>query len=494
MPAESLQAGATIGELFAGFADAPPLTIDGIAADSRRVQSGFLFLACDGASSHGLDYVNQAIARGAVAVAYDSDTGVPNGDIGVPVVAVPRLAGRLGEVANRWYASPSTELDVVAVTGTNGKTTVAWLVANCLQRLGRPCGYVGTLGAGLHEIRDTGGMTTPAVLDLHAELADFVAANASHAALEVSSHALMQKRIDGVRIKAALFTNLTRDHLDYHGSMRDYFEAKARLFLDHEPECGVINVDSEYGSELAKRCRADVVSVSTQTDSGFRAAQSIVVENINPTAAGSEVSFSSSWGNGRLEIPLPGDFNVANAILVLGSLLADGIDVDDACEVLQSVDAPPGRMQRIGSGMVIVDYAHTPNALEAALRALRPHSSGQLWCVFGCGGDRDRGKRALMGQVAERGADRIVVTSDNPRGEDPQAIIDDIVSGMNAAATVIEDRAAAIAWAVREAAAGDLILIAGKGHEDYQEICGKRLPFSDVAVAAQALSAQEGKR
>lgn len=487
MPAEHMNLSPTLAELMRGIVEAPALPLEGIASDSRKVANGYLFLACPGIGGHGMDYLEQAVERGAAAVAFDSDTANAPVKPPLPMIAVPGLTKHLGEIANRWYGRPSAQLDVVAVTGTNGKTTVAWMVAQCLQRLGKSCAYAGTLGIGLNELEIVDGMTTAAAVEMHGDLATFVDAGATHAALEVSSHALAQSRVDGVRFSAALFTNLTRDHLDYHGDMQSYFDSKARLFLDYAPAIRIVNLDSEFGTELAARCGQDVVTVSTNFDRVANGRPYVFVRSVVATRRGSDITFISSWGDGRFELPLPADFNVANAAIVLAYLLSAGIPVDEACAALAAVDAPPGRMERVADSNVYVDYAHTPDAIESALRALRPHCRGKLWCVFGCGGDRDAGKRPIMGKLAERRADRLVVTSDNPRSEDPSQIIDDIVLGLTTDATIIEDRAAAISWAIHNAAADDVVLIAGKGHEDYQDVGSDRLPFSDFAVALAAL-------
>ncbi|MCP4302542.1 MAG: UDP-N-acetylmuramoyl-L-alanyl-D-glutamate--2,6-diaminopimelate ligase [Gammaproteobacteria bacterium] len=493
MPAEHMPPILTLTDLLQGYADAPPVLIHGVASDSRLLADGYLFLACQGVSSHGLDYLAEAKAAGASAVAYDASTTHTPEDIGVPVIAVDKLGAKLGEIASRFYGRPSETLGVIGITGTNGKTTVAWLVLQCARLLGERCGYLGTLGHGVDEIEHAEGMTTPAAVELHGRLADFVDQGASFAAIEVSSHALSQGRVDGVRFLAALFTNLTRDHLDYHADMRDYFESKARLFLESDTEHRIVNLDSEYGTQLAARCGPEVVTVSTDVDRVADTRQHVFVRAVTANDQGSDVVIVSSWGDGRFALPLPGDFNVANAVTVLALMLKLGVPMNAACEVLSEVHAPPGRMQRVDATgtTVYVDYAHTPDAIEAALRALRAHCRGKLWCVFGCGGERDAGKRPQMAGSAERLADSIVITSDNPRTEDPQQIIDEIVSGLEQPqlATVIEDRAAAIAWAIDQAVETDIVLIAGKGHENYQQTGAERRPFSDYAVAEAALAA-----
>jgi len=495
MPAIEMNPTPTLAELLCGYAEAPAIPVCGIASDSRSLKRGFLFLACEGANSHGINYLRQAQAAGVCAVAWDSSTADAPDDIGIPMIAVENLAAHLGDISNRFYGNPSSNLKTIGITGTNGKTTVAWLIAECLQQLDRRCGYVGTLGFGIDEFQVAEGMTTPAAIELHSRLADFVDQGATYAAIEVSSHALAQGRVDGIEFEAALFTNLTRDHLDYHGEMQSYFESKSRLFLSCAPKVKIINLDSEFGTELAARCGQDVVTVSTQFDRVANGRLYVFVRSVVANERGSDITFTSSWGDGKFTLPLPGDFNVANAVLVLAYLLTANIDLEQACDVLQLVEAPPGRMQKVAArgSSIYVDYAHTPDAIESALRALRPHCRGKIWCVFGCGGDRDEGKRPLMGKLVERFADNIVVTSDNPRSEDPKKIVTDILAGFSNVdkATVIEDRAAAIAWTIASADSSDAVLIAGKGHEDYQEVDGERRPFSDTALAMAASRLRE---
>jgi UDP-N-acetylmuramoyl-L-alanyl-D-glutamate--2,6-diaminopimelate ligase len=310
----------------------------------------------------------------------------------------------------------------------------------------------------------------------------------------VSSHALAQKRIDGVTFDTVLFTNLSRDHLDYHGDMQSYAETKARLFLDYPARIRIVDLDSAFGSELADRCGQGVVTVSTRLDRVANGRPYVFVRSVVANDNGSLVSINSSWGDGEFQLPLPGDFNVANAVIVLAALLRHEVPMARACNALAQVSAPPGRMERVeaAAGMpgVYVDYAHSPQALDVALRALRVHCKGKLWCVFGCGGDRDTGKRPQMARNAEMRADQIVVTSDNPRGEDPGQIIAQIVDGLKQPdhAIVLEDRAAAIAWAIREASTDDIILIAGKGHENYQIVGTERIDFSDYGAALANLA------
>ena len=507
MPAEYMNCAPTLADLLHGYADVPATPVSGIASDSRLLQEGFLFLAVQGMSSHGLDYLERARQAGVCAIAWDSSTGTEPVDAGVPTFAIDDLAGKLGEIGNRYYDRPSEQLNVIGVTGTNGKTTVAWMIAQAREILGERCAYLGTLGYGVDSVEAAEGMTTPAAIELHGRLAEFVAQGAASAAVEVSSHALSQGRVDGVRFDTAMFTNLTRDHLDYHAGMREYFDSKARLFIDCAPKDRIINVDSEYGAQLAAQCGQDVVAVSTNLDRAANGRPFVFVRSVAANEQGSDITFTSSWGDGRFTLQLPGDFNVSNAILVLALLLNKGVPLDAASDVMSQVSAPPGRMQRVAvdavdrslqcmatdGPAVFVDYAHTPDALEVALRALRAHCRGKLWCVFGCGGDRDKGKRPQMGLAAERYSDCVVVTTDNPRTEVAQNIVDDIVAGFTRAGelTVIEDRAAAIAWTIDQAADGDVVLVAGKGHENYQDSQGERIAFSDIAVAEKALATRE---
>jgi len=497
MPAEYLTTKPTLDELLQGLVDAPAIPVQGISSDSRSLRTGDLFLACGGESGHGLDFISDAVTAGVAAIAWDSSTAsAPESELGVPIVAVPDLAQHLGEIANRFYDHPSSSVRVVGVTGTNGKTTVAWLIAQCFEHLQQTCGYIGTLGSGLGDVEVTEGMTTPGAVDLHRNLASFRDAGAKYTAIEVSSHALSQNRVDGVAFDTVLFTNLSRDHLDYHGDMQSYAAAKARLFLECRASNRIINLDSEFGAQLADECGQDVVTVSTTFDRVANGRPFVFVRSVVATSSGSQVRVSSSWGDGEFTVQLPGDFNVANAVIVLALLLKQGVRMEKACDVLATITAPPGRMQRVivddDLPTVYVDYAHTPDAIDVALRALRAHCRGKLWCVFGCGGDRDRGKRPQMGKMAERRADNIVVTNDNPRSEMPAAIIAEIVAGTARPerAIVIEDRAAAIAWAIREAASDDVVLIAGKGHENYQLLGDLRRDFSDYGAASANLAAR----
>ena len=495
MPAEHIHPSMTLAELLHGYVDAPDIPVLGIGSDSRTLCEGDLFLACEGLSNHGLDFIDEAVSAGVVAIAYDASTAqLPDRDFDVPVFGIEKLSNHLGNIANRFFDAPSASVRVIGVTGTNGKTTVAWLIAQCLERLGETCAYVGTLGAGIGEIDLGEGMTTPATIDMHRQLAEFRGQGARFAAIEVSSHALVQNRVDGVAFDTVLFTNLSRDHLDYHGDMQSYGDAKARLFVEYSAKQRIISLDAEFGVQLAERCGPDVIAVSTNVDRAASDRPYVFVRSVLANEDGSHVDVESSWGNCSFSLPLPGDFNVANALIALALLLNQGVPIDKACAVLEDIEAPPGRMQRVVADIarpaVYVDYAHSPEALEVVLRSLQTHCRGRLWCVFGCGGDRDQGKRPQMGKIAESCANEIVITSDNPRTEAPGDIIAAIVAGVDRPAelTIIEDRATAIAWAISNADEQDIVLIAGKGHENYQLIGAERRDFSDLGSAAANLA------
>ena len=498
MPAEILRSNVTLDQLLEGMAEAPPISLTGISSDSRTLQKGNAFIASQGRTSHGLDFLQQAVAANVAAVVWDPATRqAPSADI--PMIPVAGLAGHIGTIANRFFDTPSQRIKVSGVTGTNGKTTVAYLIRQCLHLLGYKCAYIGTLGNGIDKISGSDGMTTPACIDLHRQLADFAGAGAGYAALEVSSHALEQGRVDGMHFDTAIFTNLSRDHIDYHGSMQTYGETKARLFHDYDVNHRIVSLDTEFGQEIADRCGPDVVTVSTRFDRVANGRPYVFVRAVVATESGFRVSVMSSWGAGEFLLPLPGDFNVANAIDVLAAMLCQDVPLDEACKLLGQVSAPPGRMQRVDLGQpaalpaVFVDYSHTPASLEAALRALRQHCKGQLWCIFGCGGDRDRGKRALMGKVAARYSDQPVVTNDNPRSEPPAEIIAGILREMDDDTLVIEDRSEAIEYAIATADQEDVVLIAGKGHEDYQIVGEQRLEFSDYSIARANMQARLDK-
>jgi UDP-N-acetylmuramoyl-L-alanyl-D-glutamate--2,6-diaminopimelate ligase len=477
--------GRTLGELLgAGAGGYGRLAITDLTLDSRQVTPGAAFVAVEGGREHGLSYAFEALARGAAIVLYEPTPAFPT--VAAPSLAVPGLKARLAELARAFYAvSPAPTL--VGVTGTNGKTTVAYLLAQTLGQPQRPCGYIGTLGYGVPPQLTAHGHTTPDVLTLNRELAEL---NTGSVAMEVSSHALAQDRIAGLAFHTAVFTNLTRDHLDEHGDFASYGEAKRRLFRLPGLQYAVVNVDDPFGASLG----ADVPSGCELLRTSMRGAGVELVGRLRRAdLAGVDLEVGGKFGAGRLQSKLIGTFNAENLLVALGALLAQGMPLSAACAALGAARPAPGRMEVLGGPprqpWVVIDYAHTPDALQRVLRTLEAAVTGELTCVFGCGGDRDRGKRPLMGAVAADLADRIVLTDDNPRSEDPAAIVDDIRAGIgeHPRVSVIHDRRAALADAIGKARPGDVVLIAGKGHESEQIVGKERREFSDRAVAAQLL-------
>ena len=490
--------------------DATDREVAALCMDSREVGPGAVFFARRGLRHDGGRFVAEAVRAGAVATVREGGIRVGVGDSGVLEIFVPDLAACAGEAAHRFYGRPSESMRVVGVTGTNGKTSVSHFVAHGLS-YGRSSdravvGLIGTLGYGMPGRLDPGMLTTPDLFHLHRLLSELRARGAGHAVMEVSSHALSQRRVEGVRFDSAVFTNLSRDHLDFHRDMETYGAAKARLFMTRELRSAVVNVDDVFGAEILNTVPTGVrvTAYTLQSASKLipaRNADSVLrgkLERVDP--AGIHLAIKSDQGDGELSAPLLGRFNAHNLLAALGVLLDQGINFQRALESLRDLPSVPGRMHRFGQGpgepLVVVDYAHTPGALDAALRALREHCSGRLWCVFGCGGDRDEGKRAQMGAVAESLADVIVLTDDNPRNEDGDAIVSEILEGLIAAKGesgrlfVRRDRSAAIQHAVRSAELDDIVLVAGKGHETYQEVLGVRRPFSDAAAVRAALAAR----
>ncbi|MGB8326274.1 MAG: UDP-N-acetylmuramoyl-L-alanyl-D-glutamate--2,6-diaminopimelate ligase, partial [Steroidobacteraceae bacterium] len=472
-----------------------------LTLDSRNVMPGAAFLACRGQRSHGLGFAAQAVERGARAVIYEPADGVTVPDFGSAIFVAPveHLTRHVGVIADRFFGRPSQALTIAGITGTNGKTTSAWLLAQALAALGRRCAYAGTLGFGVPPALRASALTTPDAVTLHRELAQLRAEGAECVAMEVSSHALDQERVTGVRFHTAVFTNLTRDHLDYHGSMAAYGAAKARLFAWQSLRACVVNADDAFGLELARRARPDVRLVLTTRSEANSPPHSLErhawvrADSATPGPDGLAIEVSSSFGAAQLGTQLVGDFNVENALTALAILLAWDTPLQAAAAALSGCVAPPGRMETFGAAgapLAIVDFAHTPDALRKALAAARAHCAGRLWAVFGCGGERDRGKRPLMGQVAAELADEIVVTDDNPRGESPAQIVADILQGVPACARlrVVHERAQAIRDALAAARPDDVLLIAGKGHEDYQIFGAERRAYSDRDVVRRALA------
>ncbi|MDQ3618300.1 MAG: UDP-N-acetylmuramoyl-L-alanyl-D-glutamate--2,6-diaminopimelate ligase [Pseudomonadota bacterium] len=519
-----------LAELLPDVAGIPAdLHIGGLVQDSRELRAGDAFVAIGGFGTHGLHFVEQVRARGASAILFEppapADTPAP-----ADAFAVPGLRARLGEMADRFHDRASAAMAVVGVTGTNGKTSSVQLLAQAWSLRGKTAGTVGTLGAGLYGETVATGFTTPLVLRMHAMLAELRAAGAQAIAIEVSSHALDQGRVDGVHFDVAVFTNLTRDHLDYHGDMAAYGKAKARLFAWPGLRAAVVNLDDDFGRELhasltAPSSLAEATATAPLTPTLSPGGEAVGEEgainllrvfglssrgNGNATvradelhldAAGIAFELVCSGESHPVRSSLLGRFNVDNLLAVAGALHALGDAPVDIAATLSQLQPIHGRMNRLGGDLmadgsrrplVVIDYAHTPDALEQALASLRVHAQARLICVFGCGGERDRGKRPQMAAVAEANADVVIVTDDNPRGEDGDMIVAEIMAGFAHRQHIImqRDRAAAIARAIGEAGPDDIVLIAGKGHESCQEIDGIQHPFDDTEIARAQLAAR----
>ncbi len=469
------------------------ISVSAVVLDSREVRSGMLFLALKGQRRDARDLIDEVIAAGAAAIFAEQDEKWPQDTVidGIPVIAIKGLAQQVGVIAARFFDQPSSRMRVLAVTGTNGKTSVAHLLAGALTRLGSKAAVLGTLGNGLYGSLEKASHTTADACHLQALLAQFATEGAEFTAMEASSHGLQQGRLNGTAIEVALFTNLTRDHLDYHGDMESYAAAKEILFRWPGLKAVVLNADdpaaARYRAVLAPQVK--VLSYSQQPGGSA----DIQAMKVQPSLTGLSLLVSTPAGDCALQVPLLGRFNVSNLLAVMAGLLALGIPLADVADALRDARAVPGRMESHAGEhpTVVVDYAHTPDALEKVLSSLREHAEDALICVFGCGGDRDRGKRPEMGAIACRLADDVIITSDNPRSENPEAIIADIQAGVsdNAIVRVEPDRHRAIHQAISRAGRRDIVLIAGKGHEDYQEIAGQRHPFSDAQEVRAALAA-----
>ncbi|HEX8785412.1 MAG TPA: UDP-N-acetylmuramoyl-L-alanyl-D-glutamate--2,6-diaminopimelate ligase [Telluria sp.] len=484
-----------------------------LASDSRRVRRGDVFFAYPGEAADGRNFIRAAVEQGAAAVVYDPREFSWDASLDVPHLAVTELKANAGPIAHAFYGQPDGAMFTVGVTGTNGKTSCALWTAQALAKLDETAAVIGTLGVGLVRGRaepefDATGYTTPDAVLLAGELAKLREAGARALAIEVSSIGLVEQRAAGMHFDVALFTNLTRDHLDYHGDMASYEAAKLKLFDWPGLKAAVVNLDDPAGLRIVAHLRAQhahvhVLGYTLRGELEQPAPEGVAMlraTGLRSRPSGTEFHLESEAGSAQARTRLVGHFNVSNALAVLGALLAKGVELRAALDAIESLVPAPGRMQQVGgqdAPMVVIDYAHTPDALEKTLEALRQVAEdrgGQLWCVFGCGGDRDPGKRPQMGRIAQL-AEHVLVTSDNPRSEEPRTIIEQIVAGMSSnhptsAYQAIEDRAAAILSAVKHAAKPDVILLAGKGHEPYQEIKGRKIPFSDADHAALALSAR----
>jgi UDP-N-acetylmuramoyl-L-alanyl-D-glutamate--2,6-diaminopimelate ligase len=492
--------GIVLADLTNGILAGVPrdLLVHDITANSSEVGPGALFVALAGLSQHGIAHAAEAAERGAAAIVWDPVRGFESPPLpaGLPAFAVPGLRRHAGTIAARFFADPSLDLTIAGITGTNGKTTCAHLIAAALVACGRPGAYSGTLGYGRVDALTRGTHTTPDCITVQRQLAVLRDAGHDYVGMEVSSHALDQDRVAGVRFETAVFTNLTRDHLDYHGTLESYGAAKARLALWPGLKHCVINVGDPFGRELAERVSDEVSLTAIWTDPRREEALGehyFRAREVRPRRTGLELHFASSRGAGVIRSRLIGDFNAENMLVALAVLTGWGIPLADAVAALADCNAPPGRMESFGwtgtRPRVVVDYAHTPDALRKALRALRRHASERLFCVFGCGGDRDPGKRPMMGAIAEEIADVVVLTDDNPRSEDPTAIVTAIAAGMQRPrdARVEHDRERAIRMAIGAAGPNDAVLVAGKGHEDYQIVGREVRKLCDRAIVRAAL-------
>ncbi len=481
-----------MNELTQGFADSTersnPLVL-GMQTDSRLVNEGDLFVALSGDNFNGLDFSDNAVSKGAVAILVDpQDAGPLHAE--VPCIQIDNLRGRIGLIADRFFGEPSANIQVLGCTGTNGKTSICQYVTQAYNELNTPSGFIGTLGYGIGSDIQFTGYTTPGAVELHRILANLRYRGAKKVAIEVSSHGMAQGRVAGVRFQTAVFTNLSRDHLDYHPDMAHYGNAKRKLFRVEGLKHAIINVDDSFGRKLASEIDPGIELYRIGLDS---TAAQITATNIKLSRRGIQAAIKSPWGEGILTSKLLGRFNLYNLLTVYTVLCAQGSSMAEALEALARIHTAPGRMDRFGGGglpLVVVDFAHSPDALEVVLTTLQELCDGKLVCLFGCGGNRDQGKRPLMGEVAEELADQLIITNDNPRDELSQQIFDAILSGCKnpSHAKIEPDRSKAIRYAVAEANTNDIILVAGKGHETYQEIGATRVAFNDAEQVRQALN------
>jgi len=495
----------TLKQLLSDFCETdylPDVEVKGLALDSRHVEQGYVFVALEGGFDHGLSYAEAAIGRGAIAVLCDAQHDQYCQQILSKImtmavcVPVKNLHAKLGHLSNKFYGAPSEKLFVSGVTGTDGKTSVSHFVAQAMNSSDTPAAVLGTLGNGLIDQLDESSHTTPDVFSLNHMLSQFEQQGATSVSMEVSSHGLDQDRVMGVYFDVAVLTNLTRDHLDYHGDIQSYKQAKKKLFIENADRTLVLNIDDAFGSEIFSEF-ADKRKIWLYGLNEVQAKQSkffALANHIENKPEGMKFMLVSSHGSAEVNLGLIGEFNIYNALACFCVLLQSGMNFNYAIKRIEKLQTVAGRMEVISKAdkpVVVIDYAHTPEALSQALVNVRKHVTGKVICVFGCGGDRDVGKRPMMAQVADELSDLVILTSDNPRNEDPEQIIDEIRQGISSELKLIveEDRGSAIQQAINMASADDLILIAGKGHEEYQIIGNKKIPFSDKQKAIESLEA-----
>jgi UDP-N-acetylmuramoyl-L-alanyl-D-glutamate--2,6-diaminopimelate ligase len=482
------------------------IEVTALAADSREVTEGSLFFAISGIKQRGSEYIPQAIAKGAKVILCDEtlenipvmarETALSHD---VPLYYVRDLASKIGDFATKFYDYPSRKMCLVGVTGTNGKSSVTYFLASALGFLGKKCGVLGTIGNGYIDNLSPSNYTTLDSISLASRLGAFLADDAEYVAMEVSSHGLAQGRVQGASFDTAIFTNLSHEHLDYHGTMENYAAAKEKLFLMPDLRHAIFNIDDAVGNRFYQSCRETVQAYRITTNPAFfrqKTENTIYATQIEQTPSGLNFHLETPWGRGLIETSLVGQFNVYNLLSVAAFLGLQGFSFSDLQCALSHLEGVPGRMavmRRPDEPIVVIDYAHTPDALQHALQALSAHDFGKIWCIFGCGGDRDKSKRPLMASIAEQYADHVIVTTDNPRTESPEAIESDILVGFKDLTRIhrMLDRKKAIEYTLKNARIGDVILIAGKGHEDYQEIQGVKYPFSDKAIVLGYWDKQE---
>lgn len=491
--------------------EAASILVGNLCLDTRQLKPGDAFIALAGIKVDGRNFIARAIELGAAVILVEADKNWQGIDwLGaVPVIAIDNLPSRVSEIAGHFFGEPSKKVPLIGITGTNGKTTCSLLAAQLLARLQKRSAVVGTIGYGLLDtsviaplaqqisLLTSTGLTTPDPITLQRILNELVIGGAASVAIEVSSHSLQQKRVAGVQFTTAVFTNLTQDHLDYHGDLQSYGNAKAQLLQMPQLQKAIINLDDSWASSLVKKAPASVNIISYSTEK----VADVYASNIILHAQGVRAHLHTPWGEADIDSPLLGHFNLSNLLAVIAALGAQGFTLAQMVPFIALLEPAPGRMQLVTVDQaaqeiqVIVDYAHTPDALENTLNAIHQHKAGRVWTVFGCGGDRDKSKRQQMGKIAERLSDYVIVTNDNPRSEDPSSIAAEILRGMNhpSGCLVIADRAQAIDFAVQQAKAGDIVLIAGKGHEDYQIFATQTLPFSDSKHARLSLQRRIAK-